>query len=69
MEAMANEFSGPVCRRPILRPGSAEGFAWALVHQARYVVQFGLGDAAQVGALGEELAHFKRQAIDPGDQS
>jgi hypothetical protein len=23
----------------------------------------------KIGALGEELAYFKRQAIDPGDQS
>jgi len=29
----------------------SEGFAGALVHQARHVAQFGLSDIAQVGAL------------------
>lgn len=33
-----------------------EGFAEALVHQARQVVEFCLSDKAQVGTLGEELA-------------
>ena len=48
---------------------STEGLAGSLVHQAGDVIEFGLAYVAQVGALWEELAHFKRQAIDPGDQS
>jgi len=34
----------------------SEGLAGSLVHQAGDVVEFGLADSAQVGALGEELA-------------
>ena len=48
---------------------SAEGFSGAAVHQGRDVVEPGLAGIAEVGAFGHELAHFKREAIDPVDHS
>ena len=38
----------------------SEGLAGSLVHHAGDVVEFGLADGAQVGALGEELARAVR---------
>ena len=41
----------------------------AAVHQGGDVVEPGLACVAEVGALGHELAQFKRQVIDPAVQS
>ena len=51
--------------RWLLRVFSIRGFCGSLINQAGDIVQFRLNDAAEVGALGKELMHFKRQAIDP----
>ena len=47
----------------------AEGFSGAAVYQGCDVVEPSLAGIAEVGAFGHELAHFKREAIDPVDQS
>jgi len=55
--------------RSQVRGSPSQGLSRAVVHQGGDIVQPGLAGVAEVGAFGHELAHFNRQAIDPGDQS